>query len=169
MADFTLKAEDIIGEIKKAGIRFIVALPDRVTSHYLLKSVMSDRDFSVVQVCKEDEGVSICSGLFAAGRRSLLMMQYTGLLDSVNALRGVAVEGENPVCMLVGLLGKEPGIAPSQSKKYGVKIIEPVLDTMGIEHHWVEAPGDTSKIVPAIEKAYARTRPMALLIGKEPR
>jgi hypothetical protein len=40
---------------------------------------------------------------------------------------------------------------------------------MGIEHHWVEAPGDTSQIVPAIEKAYARTRPMALLIGREPR
>ncbi|HZA57192.1 MAG TPA: hypothetical protein VE616_23315 [Candidatus Udaeobacter sp.] len=169
MADSTLKAEDIIREIKKAGIHFIVALPDRVTSHHLLKTIMTDPDFRVVQVCKEDEGISICSGLFAAGQRSLLMMQYTGLLDSVNSLRGVAMEGENPVCMLVGLLGKEPGVAPSQSKKYGVKIIAPVLDTMGIEHHWVEAPGDTSKIVPAIEKAYARTRPMALLIGREPR
>lgn len=168
MAELTLKAEDIIGEIKKAGIHFIVALPDRVTSHHLLKTVMRDPDFKVVQVCKEDEGVSICSGLFAAGHRSLLMMQYTGLLDSVNSLRGVAVEGENPVCMLVGLLGKEPGVAPSQSKKYGVKIIEPVLDTMGIEHHWVEESGDAKKIVPAIEKAYASARPMAILIGREP-
>jgi sulfopyruvate decarboxylase subunit alpha len=169
MADSELKAADIIKQIKKAGIRFIVALPDRVTSHYLLKTILNDPDFKVVQVCKEDEGISICSGLFSAGHRSLLMMQYTGLLDSVNSLRGIAVEGENPVCMLVGLLGKEPGVAPSQSKKYGVKIIEPVLDTMGIEHHWIEAPGDTSKIVPAVEKAYARTRPMALLIGREPR
>ena len=57
--------------------------------------------------------------------------------------------------MLVGLLGKEPDVAPSQSKKYGVKIIEPILDAMGIEHHWVEETGDTQKIVPAIEKAYA--------------
>ena len=98
-----------------------------------------------------------------------MMMQYTGLLDSVNSLRGVAVEGENPVCMLVGLLGKEPGVAPTQSKKYGVKIIEPILDAMGIAHHWVEEPDDTQKIVPAIEKAYASTRPMAVLIGKEPK
>jgi sulfopyruvate decarboxylase subunit alpha len=169
MADGTLKAQDIIREIKKAGIRFIVALPDRVTSHYLLKTIMGDPEFKVVQVCKEDEGISICSGLFAAGHRSLLMMQYTGLLDSVNALRGVAVEGENPVCILVGLLGKEPDVAPTQSKKYGVKIIEPILDAMGIEHHWVEDPGDTQKIVPAIEKAYADTRPMAVLVGREPR
>jgi sulfopyruvate decarboxylase subunit beta len=164
----TLKADDIIREIKRAGIRFIVALPDRVTSHYLLKSILRDPDFKVVQVCKEDEGISICSGLFSAGHRSLMMMQYTGLLDSVNALRGVAMEGENPVCMLVGLLGKEPGVAPTESKKYGVKIVEPILDAMGIAHHRVEESGDTRKIVPAIEKAYADTRPMAVLIGREP-
>ena len=169
MTDSLLKAEDIIREIKNAGIRFIVALPDRVTSHFLLKTILRDPEFKVVQVCKEDEGISICSGLFDAGQRSLMMMQYTGLLDSVNSLRGVAVEGENPVCMLVGLLGKEPGVAPSQSKKYGVKIIEPVLDAMGIEHHWVEESGDTQKIVPAVEKAYATAKPMALLIGREPR
>jgi len=169
MADAELKAADIIGEIKKAGIHFIVALPDRVTSHFLLKTMLRDPDFKVVQVCKEDEGISICSGLFAAGHRSLMMMQYTGLLDSVNSLRGVAVEGENPVCMLVGLLGKEPGVAPTASKKFGVKIIEPILDAMGIEHHWVETSADTSKIIPAIQKAYDTVKPMALLVGREPR
>jgi sulfopyruvate decarboxylase subunit alpha len=169
MAEGTLKAADIIREVKRAGIRFVIALPDRVTSQFLLKPMLRDPDFRVVQVCKEDEGISICSGLFAAGHRSLLMMQYTGLLDSVNSLRGVAVEGRNPVCMLVGLLGKEPGVAPTQSKKYGVKIVEPLLDTMGIEHHWVEEAGDTSKILGAIENAYANTRPTALLIGTEPK
>jgi sulfopyruvate decarboxylase TPP-binding subunit len=168
MVDSELKAKDIVSEIKKAGIKFVIALPDRVTSHHLLKSMMSDPDFKVVQVCKEDEGISICSGLFATGHRSLMMMQYTGLLDSVNSLRGVAVEGQNPVCMIVGLLGKEPGVAPTQSKKFGVKIVEPILDAMGIEHHWVETAEDTRKIVPAIEKAYTSTKPMAVLIGREP-
>lgn len=169
MADSTLKADDIIREIKRAGIRFIVALPDRVTSHYLLKSMLQDPEFKVVQVCKEDEGVSICSGLYAAGQRSLLMMQYTGLLDSVNALRGIAMEGRNPVCMMVGLLGKEPGVPPTKAKRYGIRIVEPVLDVMEIEHHLVEEPTDVSKIVPAVEKAYSSSRPVAMLIGKEPR
>lgn len=169
MADAPLKAEEIIRAIKRAGIKFIVALPDRVTSQYLLKTMLRDPDFQIVQVCKEDEGVSICSGLFAAGQRSLLLMQYTGLLDSVNALRGVAVEGENPVCMMVGLLGKEPGVAPTRSKKYGVRVVEPVLDALGIEHQLVEEPAEVAKIVPAIDKAYASTRPVAMLIGKEPR
>jgi sulfopyruvate decarboxylase subunit alpha len=169
MSDDPLNAARISSEIKRAGIHFVVALPDRVTSQHLLKGMLNDGDFRVVQVCKEDEGVSICSGLHAAGKRSVLMMQYTGLLDSINSIRGIAVEGRFPVCMIVGLLGKEPDVAPTKSKKYGVRIIEPILDVMGIQHHLIESDADTQQIVPAIEKAYTESFPVAILIGKEPR
>jgi sulfopyruvate decarboxylase subunit alpha len=170
VADTTerLRAADIITAIKSAGIRFVVALPDRTTSEHLLKPLLTDPELRVVQVCKEDEGVSICSGLYAAGQRALLLMQHTGLLDSINALRGVAVEGHNPVCMMVGLLSKEPGVLPTQSQRYGIRVVEPVLDAMQIEHHLIEAPEDVEKIVPAIEAAYAQTMPVVLLIGREP-
>ena len=140
-----------------------------MTSHHLLKGLIADPEFKVVQVCKEDEGISICSGLYAAGHKSVFMMQYTGFLDSINAIRGVAVEGHFPVCMVVGLLGKEPDVAPTKSKKYGVKIIEPILDVMGIEHHLIERDGDCAQIAPVIEKAFANSSPTAILIGREPR
>ncbi len=170
MADDTarLKAADLITAIKSAGIRFIVVLPDRTTSEHLLKPMLADPELCVVQICKEDEGVSICSGLYAAGQRALLLMQYTGLLDSINALRGVAMEGHNPVCMMVGLLNKEPGVSPTQSRHYGVRVVEPVLDAMQITHHLIEAPDDVEKVVPAIEAAYEHTMPVVMLIGREP-
>lgn len=164
-----LGANKIIEEIKRAGIRFVVALPDRTTSHHLLKTIMRDPDLSVVQVCKEDEGVSICGGLYSAGHRALLLIQYTGLLDSINSLRGVAVEGQNPVCLMVGLLAKEPGVAPTQSKRYGLRIVEPILDAMGIEHHLIEGSEDVEKIVPAVDGAYTRSGPVVLFIGREPK
>ena len=163
-----LKARNLIQEIKRAGIRFIVALPDRTTSEHVLKTMIEDPDFQVVQVCKEDEGVSICSGLYAAGHRSLLLMQYTGLLDSINAVRGVAMQGKNPVCMMVGMLQKEPGVPPAQSKRYGLRIVEPILDAMQIEHHLIEAPGTEDQVVPTVEAAYTELRPVAMLIGREP-
>ena len=164
-----LRADAIIREIKRAGIRFVAALPDATTSHYLLRGLLRDPDIRVVQVCKEDEGVGICSGLYCAGERSLLLMQETGLLDSLNAVRGTAVENEFPVCMMVGLLGKEPGVKPTESKQYGVRIVEPILDAMGVDHALVEEPDDVMKIVPAVERAYERLQPTALLIGREPR
>ena len=169
MPDYPLTAESIKNQFKRAGVHFVVALPDRVTSHYLLRGILADSDFHVVQVCKEDEGVSICSGLYAAGHKSVLMMQYTGFLDSINAIRGVAVEGRFPVCMVVGLLGKEPDVAPMKSKKYGVKIIEPILDVMGIEHSLIERDADATQIAAVIEKTFANSFPSAILIGREPR
>jgi sulfopyruvate decarboxylase TPP-binding subunit len=169
MADYPLSADAIKNEYKRAGVRFVVALPDRVTSHHLLKGLLADPEFKVVQVCKEDEGVSVCAGLYAAGHKSVLMMQYTGLLDSINSVRGIAVEGHFPVCMVVGLLGKEADVKPTMSKKYGVKIIEPILDAMGVEHHLIENNADARGIAPAIEKAFANTSPTAILIGREPR
>ncbi len=167
--ELPLQADKIIAEIKRAGICFVVALPDRTTSHHLLKTILRDPDFRVIQVCKEDEGISICSGLYATGHRALLLIQYTGLLDSLNCLRGVAVEGENPVCIMVGLLGKEPGVAPTESRRYGLRIMEPILDDMGVTHHLVEEAGDLKKIVPAVDEAYERTAPVVLFIGREPK
>jgi sulfopyruvate decarboxylase subunit alpha len=163
-----LRAADIITEIKRAAVEFIIALPDRTTSERLLKPMLRDPGFKVVQVCKEDEGVSLCSALYCCGKRALLLIQYTGLLDSLNALRGSAVEGQSPVCMMIGLLGKEPGVPPVASRRFGLRIIEPILDAMGIEHHLVEDSGDTRHIVPAIQRAYECSQPVALLVGAPP-
>ena len=164
----SIKAEDIVREVKQANIKFVIALPDRTTSERLLKPMLRDQELKVVQVCKEDEGVSVCSGLYATGHRALLLIQYTGLLDSINSLRGIAMEGRNPVCMMVGLLGKEPGVPPTQSKKYGLRIVEPILDAMGVQHHLLETSEDIPKIAAAVEEAYAKSLPVVLLIGREP-
>ena len=47
--------------------------------------------------------------------------------------------------------------------------MEPILDAMGIEHHLIEGSEETEKIVPAIDDAYARSGPVVLLIGREPK
>ena len=164
-----LSSAGLIAAIKRAGIRFVVALPDRTTSEHLLKPMQKDPDFQVVQVCKEDEGVSVCCGLHNTGHRALLLIQHTGLLDSINALRGSGIEGKNPICMMVGLLQLEPGVKPTQSKRYGLRIVEPVLDAMGIEHHLLDTTGDIATVVPAIEKAYSNQTPVVLLVAREPK
>ncbi|MBL8808265.1 MAG: hypothetical protein JNN22_15575 [Rhodospirillales bacterium] len=158
----------IIAALKSAGVGFVVALPDIVTSDGLLWPISRDPDFRLVRICKEDEGVAICTGLSFAGKRAILLMQQTGFLDSVNAIRAVAVEYQQPVVMLVGLQGKEPGVAPSRSTKVSVNIVEPILDAMGIAHHLVETDDDVSAIAPAIETAYAASRPVCVLIGRPP-
>lgn len=162
------QGERIIATLKAARVEFVVALPDIVTSDGLLWPLSRDPDVRLVRICKEDEGIAICTGLAFAGRRSVLLMQQTGLLDSINALRAVGVEYEQPVVMLVGLQGKEPGIAPVDSAKVSVRIVVPILDAMGVAHHMIENDGDEAAIGPAIESAYGLSRPVCLLIGQPP-
>jgi sulfopyruvate decarboxylase TPP-binding subunit len=158
----------IIAEIKASQVEFVISVPDITTSEGLLRPLAQGSAPRLVRICKEDEGVGICAGLAYTGRRSLLLIQQTGLLDSINALRGVAVEYSLPICMMVGLLEKEPGIPPMQSKRYGVRIVEPILDAMGIAYHEIEGEADVAKIGPAIDNAYAQSRPVVLLIGRRP-
>ena len=95
-------------------------------------------------------------------------MQYSGMLDSINAIRIVGVEYSLPVCMMVGLLNKEPGVLPEHSKHYSLRITGPILDAMGVDHHLIETDADIGKIRPAIERAYANSRPVVLFIGQSP-
>jgi sulfopyruvate decarboxylase subunit alpha len=163
-----LRGASIIREIKASRIEFVVSVPDITTSEGLLRPLSQMSDPRLVRVCKEDEGVAICAGLAYCNRRSLLLIQQTGMFDSINAIRGVAVEYSLPICMMVGLLEKEPGVLPRQSKRYAVRIVEPVLDAMGITYHEIESEADVGKIAPAIETAYAQMQPVVLLIGRKP-
>src|SRR5215470_16594381 len=139
-----LRGSGIIAEIKASQIEFVISVPDITTSEGLLRPLSQSTTPRLIRVCKEDEGVGICAGLAYAGRRSLLLIQQTGLLDSINAMRGVAVEYALPICMMVGLLQKEPGVPPMQSKLYGVRIVEPILDAMGIAYHEIEEEADVA-------------------------
>ncbi len=161
-----LDGRAIIGAIREAGLRTVVALPDITTSAGLLWPISKEPDINLVRVCKEDEGVSICAALALCRKRSALLMQQTGLFDSLNAVRGIAMEYKLPVCMLVGLLGKELGVPPLQNKKYSVRVVQPVLDVMEVPTLCVEDDKDIARIAPAVDRAYAEFRPLVVLFGR---
>lgn len=67
-------------------------MPDITTSEGLLRPLAREKSPRLIRVCKEDEGIGICAGLAHCNKRGLLLIQQTGMLDSINAMRGVAVE-----------------------------------------------------------------------------
>jgi sulfopyruvate decarboxylase subunit alpha len=163
-----LRGPRIISAIKASGVEFILSVPDIHTSAGLLFPIAGDASLRLIRVCKEDECIGIASGLHYTDRRALVLIQNTGFLDSLNAIRAVAVEYRQPICMMIGLLGHEAERLPAQSGHFGVRIIEPICDAMGIPHHLISEDADIAKIKPAIEKAYTDSFPVALLIGRRP-
>lgn len=154
--------------IRQAGVEFIISVPDIVTSDGLLWPISKNPYFRLVRVCKEDEGVSICGAMSYNNTRALLLMQQTGLMDSLNAIRAIGIDYQLPVCMMVGLQGKEPDKKSSESSSYGVRIIEPVLDAMQIGYRVIEEPEDVQHISKDIEAAYQTSSTFVFIIARPP-
>ena len=95
-------------------------------------------------------------------------MQHTGLLDSINAVRVIAAEYNLPICMMVGLQGMEPDRAPKNSDKLGIRIVEPILQSMDIAYHILKNADDVALITPSIEEAYQTPQPVVLIIAQSP-
>jgi sulfopyruvate decarboxylase TPP-binding subunit len=163
-----LSGAAIIAAIKLSGVEYILSVPDITTSSGLLAPIAQDKTLRLIRVCKEDECIGIASGLSYTDKRALILIQHTGFLDSINAIRGVAVEYKQPICMMIGLLQHDPEKTPRQSPRYGVRIVEPILDDMGIAHHLLSLDADVTKIQPAIDNAYRQSHPVAFLIGRSP-
>jgi len=127
----------IIGALKDANVEFVTAVPDIWTSAGFLWPLSVDPDLRLIRLCKEDEGLSICSALAYCNRRAVLSMQTTGLLDSLN-----------------------------DTQIYSVRIVPKVLDAMSVEYVIVDSQDDVHLIAPSIDAAYARSRPVVILIAR---
>ena len=163
-----LKGASLIEAIKLAGVHTVVALPDIVTCESTLWPISRDPDLKLVNVCKEDEGVSICTGLSYCEHRAVLLIQHTGFLDSINAIRAIAVEYSMPVVMIVGLQGMENDRLPAESDKYGIRILEPICQAMELKYGWIESADDVPTLTRAIDDAYRESTPVALFVVRSP-
>ena len=163
-----LSGPGIIAELKKAQIQVVAALPDIVTSDGLLWPISKDPAFRLIRVCKEDEGISICAALSYTDIRAVMLMQHTGLLDSLNSIRATAIEYQQPICMMIGLQGKSPAEKIAHAVNYGVKIVKPILHIMGLKTVIIENERDICKIAPSISNAYKFERPVCFLLGGAP-
>jgi sulfopyruvate decarboxylase TPP-binding subunit len=153
-------------ELERIGINWVVSIPD--THQRSLIAELEGRDTIRVLTCStEDEGVAITAGLYIGGQNAVLMIQHAGLFASVNSLRGVGLDGKIPIFLMIGLLSREPELAPRESKSSMVRLAEDQLDLLGIPYALIEGPSDIHEIGAAFELSRSRSGPAAVLIGRE--
>ena len=87
-------------------INFVVSLPC-VNLDKLMKMVETDSDIIHVPVTREEEGFGICAGAFMGGKRPAILMQNSGLGNSVNALASLFELYKLPILMIISHRGTE--------------------------------------------------------------
>ena len=164
MAAQSIPADDFMAAIRAAGVQDIVLVPD-THQRTLLDALMADEEIRTVHCSTEDEAIAVSAGLIIGGRRPLMQIQHAGLYACVNNLRGVGLDGRFPIVMLIGLLGRDPELAPQEDGSSMVRLAEPLLETLGVPSHLLDGVEDLHHVLEAFEEAEAREGPVALLVG----
>ncbi len=160
----SIPAAMLYDAILDAGITDIVAVPD-THQRSLIELIVERGTPPFIQAATEDEAIAIAAGMIIGGRRPLLQIQHAGLYACVNNLRGLGIDAEFPIPMLIGLLGRDVTRTPRDNHDSMVRYAEPLLDTLEIPHVLLDGPDDVERLGEACRQAWERSGPVAILVG----
>lgn len=143
-------AARIVAELRGCGITHVVYLPSSA-SQALRDAVDAEPDLTLVPVCREGEALGIATGLLLGGKQPVVVHQSTGLFESGDSIRALALDLGLPMLLLIDYRGWQ---STSPAADSAATFIEPILRAWGIRYH-VLAPGDGPGIV---SRAYAEAR-----------
>ena len=153
----------IISELKKNNITHVVWLPDSETN-FMYQELLAEPDIDLVPVCREGETMAIAAGLWVGGKKPVVLIQNTGVMESGDSIRGLGLDVNQPLVMLVGYRGwSRHGV----TKDSAARFIEHILYAWGINYYLVEVDEDASHISRALQEANDTSRPVAVLLGTE--
>lgn len=161
-----LQAQGILTELKKANVTHVVGLPDN-GSRALYELLWDDPELEVIQVSREGEAFGLASGLYLGGRRPMVVIQNTGLLEAGDAFRGTAYNMRIPLVVLIGYRGYEGLQSGAGRVDTAALFTEPTLGAWNIPHSTLLTAADLGQIPAAFERAAATSLPAALLFAGE--
>jgi sulfopyruvate decarboxylase subunit alpha len=138
-------SQTIYQALKNAGINFVVSLPC-VNLGKLMEMVDCDRDIIHVPVTREEEGFGICAGAYLGGKKTTILMQNSGLGNSVNVLASLYKLYQLPILMIISHRGTEGEFMNAQVPMG--KATTGVLDALEIAYFNPKTPENALKIIP---------------------
>jgi sulfopyruvate decarboxylase subunit alpha len=158
-----LSPETVMRQMRQNGVTDVVWLPDSETN-WLYLLMKADPALRLVGVTREGHACSIAAGLFAGGRRPMLLIQNTGMLESGDSIRGWLMGLNIPVVLMVGYRGyTRHGINMDTAATY----TERFLMAFNIPFFLVENDGDADRISQAFRLADRTRQPVVVLVGDE--
>jgi sulfopyruvate decarboxylase subunit alpha len=139
-----------------AGIRDVVYVPDNPLSHVLGMLEDRFRDIRAILATREEEAFGIAAGLYLGGRPPCVMLQSSGLGNSLNAITSLIVPYQIPMLMLVSMRG-DAGEWNAAQVPMG-RAVRAILDAVAIPHVTVESADAAAATVRLAANTAFRTR-----------
>ena len=147
--------------LKRGGIDLVASVPC-IKLGPLLETICRDPGMIHVPVTREEEGIGVCAGAYMGGMRPALLMQNSGLGNSINALASLDLLYGIPVLLVMSHRGTAGERISAQMPMGQVTV--PLLDALGIEHVRPAPAEGEDAVARAAEKAFGQRRPVAVLL-----
>jgi sulfopyruvate decarboxylase subunit alpha len=159
-------AAGVCAGIHAVGSRDVVYVPDNPLSHVLRELGARFRDVRLVLATREEEAFGIAAGLYLGGRRPTVLLQSSGLGNSLNAITSLVMPYQIPILVVVSMRG-DAGEWNAAQVPMG-RAVRAIFDAIGMPHSTVESPGaaaDTVRL--AGETAFGTRIPGACLLPRK--
>jgi sulfopyruvate decarboxylase alpha subunit len=158
-------AHTILEAFRRENIRNLVFLPDTVMGR-LLALAETDALFRLTAVHREEEAVGILTGLYLGGQRGAMLIQNTGLGNSLNALASLAMAYKIPFPLLISLRGELGEFNPAQLVMG--RAVRGCLDALRIQHFTLGREEDVEVVMQgALKTCFTAQEPLAVLLSAQ--
>jgi sulfopyruvate decarboxylase TPP-binding subunit len=163
-----VSARRMVEILRQAKISHVLVVPDTV-QRLFLSAVAEATDLTMVVAATEDEAMGINAGLYVTGHRPILSIQNTGLFACLNSLRGIALDGQVPTVMFIGLYGGNAETPPEANPSRMVRLLEPTLALWDVPVSRLWSDADLARFPDIYDEALTRRGPSALIVASETR
>ena len=142
--------------VHAAGSRDVVYVPDNPLSHVLRVFEQQYPNVRLILATREEEAFGIAAGLYLGGHLPTVMLQSSGLGNSLNALTSLMIPYQIPALMIVSMRG-DSGEWNAAQVPMG-RAVRAILDSIGVPHATVESAESAAAAIRLAGKSAFGTR-----------
>jgi sulfopyruvate decarboxylase subunit alpha len=152
--------QELYKKLKNLGLDFFVSVPCKFLSEMIVM-LEKDADVTYIPVAREEEGIGVLAGAYLAGKKPAMVMQNSGLGNSINAICSLINYYQMPVIFIISHRGTEGEKIEAQVPMG--KATADLLAAAGVSCHQISSIEELPVIDSAVPAAFAEKKSAAFL------
>jgi sulfopyruvate decarboxylase subunit alpha len=149
-------AAGVCAGVRAAGSGHVVYVPDNPLSHVLRILGEGFSDIRTTIATREEEAFGIAAGLYLGGARPTVMLQSSGLGNSLNALTSLLLPYKIPALVIISMRG-DAGEWNDAQVPMG-RAVRAICDAIGVPYTTADTPETTAETIRLVGQTAFGTR-----------
>jgi len=149
--------------LKEKGFNFYTGVPCSILKG-VINYLSEAPDVPYIPATREDEAIGIATGAYLAGKKPVVLMQNSGLGNSIGTLASLVLLYEIPLLLLISWRGYQGKDAPEHiiMGKSSVKLLEDI----GVPTQILPKAGSEKTILNAVKIMEEKNIPTAIIVRR---